>query len=170
MKQDKCAKCLVFSEHVTMLDLIIDLLIANSITYCYVKDNSLFQKKIDMFKKDVTINVLLMPYSFGANGLNIIEATHILLVEPTLNKSQEIQSIGRVHRIGQTKPTFVYRFMIKNSIEEHVYSMFKNNTSYSTNQDDDRPLCSKSLNQSENQYNKVSYLTVNDIKKLFLNL
>lgn len=152
-----------------MLDLIIDLLNANSITFSYVKDTNSFQKKIDMFKKDTAINVLLMPYSFGANGLNVIEATHVLLVEPTLNKSQEIQSIGRVHRIGQTKPTFVYRFMVKNSIEEHVYSMFKTNTSYSTNQDCDKPLCSKSL-QKEDQESKVSYLTISDIKKLFLNL
>ncbi|RNA13952.1 E3 ubiquitin- ligase SHPRH [Brachionus plicatilis] len=168
--QEKDAKCLVFSEHVTMLDLIIDLLNANSITFCYVKDNGSFQKKIEMFKKDKTISVLLMPYSFGANGLNVIEATHVLLVEPTLNKSQEIQSIGRVHRIGQTKPTFVYRFMVKNSIEEHVYSMFKTNTSYSMNRDDAQPLCSKSLNQAGNQDNSISYLTISDIKKLFLNL
>lgn len=32
-------------------------------------------------------------------------------------------SSGRVHRIGQTKPTFVHRFVIENTIEQRVYAL-----------------------------------------------
>lgn len=156
-----------------MLELIIDLLKDNLIAYNFVKENYSLQKKIDEFKKNQNINVLLMPYSLGANGLNIIEATHVILAEPTLNKSQEVQAIGRVHRIGQTKPTFVYRFMIKDTIEEHVYNMFKSSTSYSNNQQIDysKPMCSKDIsNQDQKQNSSNNVLTLNDIKNLFLNL
>lgn len=61
--------------------------------------------------------------SSGANGLNIVEATHVLLVEPSVSKAMELQAVGRVHRIGQTKPTFVHRFIIEDTIEEKVRAM-----------------------------------------------
>jgi E3 ubiquitin-protein ligase SHPRH len=59
--------------------------------------------KWEDFKTDESIKALLMPLKCAANGLNMIEATHILLVEPILNGAQEKQAVGRIHRIGQTK-------------------------------------------------------------------
>jgi E3 ubiquitin-protein ligase SHPRH len=90
---EKKAKCIVFSEHFVILDLIISLLNSNSISYRCVRGVK-SQKPIDTFKLDDSVNVLLMLYNHGANGLNLTEATHVLLVEPTLDKSQEIQAIG----------------------------------------------------------------------------
>jgi len=76
------------------------------------------------WQKREDVQVLLIPMTSGSKGLNIIEATHVLLVEPILNSASELQAIGRVHRIGQTKPTFVHRFYVRiNKIKVLHFSM-----------------------------------------------
>jgi len=69
------------------------------------------------------MQVLLIPVSSGSKGLNIIEASHVILVEPTLNIASELQAIGRVHRIGQTKPTFVHRFYVMKYIVHNIFDL-----------------------------------------------
>lgn len=58
------------------------------------------------------IQVLLLLIQHGANGLNMLEAQHVVLIEPLLNPAAEAQAVNRVHRIGQKKTTFVHRFIV----------------------------------------------------------
>ncbi len=67
--------------------------------------------------------VLLLPVSFGANGLNLTEASHVLFVEPLLNTANESQAIGRIDRIGQRRATTVHRFIVRDSIEERMHQL-----------------------------------------------
>jgi E3 ubiquitin-protein ligase SHPRH len=69
------------------------------------------------FRTEPTYQVLLIPYDKGANGLNLTEATHVILIEPALHVAVEAQAIARVHRIGQTKQTKVHRFVIADTVE-----------------------------------------------------
>ncbi|KAK1894399.1 E3 ubiquitin-protein ligase SHPRH [Dissostichus eleginoides] len=112
---DPGAKCLVFSTA----------LFDNNMEFSQINGIHKFQENLCSFKYEEQINILLLPLHTGSNGLNIIEATHVLLVEPILNPAHELQAIGRVHRIGQTKPTFVHRFLIKSTIEERMQAMMQ---------------------------------------------
>jgi hypothetical protein len=59
----------------------------------------------------------------GAAGLTLVQARHVFLMDALTNPSVETQAINRVHRIGQDRETFVYKFFIANAVEEKVSSM-----------------------------------------------
>lgn len=121
MKEEPDVKIILFSHWDPILYAILPALDANNINYRSSFAPN-FNKQVEDFKdytKDVTC--LLLNLKFGGKGLNLIEATHVFLVEPILNADDEFQAIGRVHRIGQTRETFVHRFITKSTIEETIY-------------------------------------------------
>lgn len=65
-----------------------------------------------MHSETKSFQVLLLLIQHGANGLNLLEAQHVILTEPLLNPAAEAQAIGRVHRIGQGNKTLVHRFIV----------------------------------------------------------
>ncbi|XP_014902987.1 E3 ubiquitin-protein ligase SHPRH [Poecilia latipinna] len=147
------AKCLVFSTWQSVLDIIAKALLDNNLEFSQINGIHKFQENLSSFKYDEKINILLLPLHTGSNGLNIIEATHVLLVEPILNPAHELQAIGRVHRIGQTKPTFVHRFLIKSTIEERMQAMLK--------------TAEKSHTSTAMKHSEAAVLTVADLADLF---
>jgi len=44
-----------------------------------------------------------MKLSVGSKRLNLTAATRIFFMEPIINKADEHQAIGKIHRLGQTK-------------------------------------------------------------------
>lgn len=71
-----------------------------------------------------SIQVLLLLIQHGANGLNLLEAQHVVLVEPLLNPAAEAQAISRVHRIGQENRTLVHRFIVCSSYLIYRFTSF----------------------------------------------
>ncbi|XP_035943618.1 E3 ubiquitin-protein ligase SHPRH isoform X2 [Halichoerus grypus] len=151
--RDPGAKALVFSTWQDVLDIISKALTDNNMEFAQISRVKTFQENLSAFKHDPQINILLLPLHTGSNGLTIIEATHVLLVEPILNPAHELQAIGRVHRIGQTKPTIVHRFLIKATIEERMQAMLK--------------TAEKSHTSSSVKHPEASVLTLADLADLF---
>jgi len=61
------------------------------------------QQSLHQFKEDASVKVLLLPTHSGSKGLNLTEASHVILCEPSLNMADEHQAIGRIYRMGQTR-------------------------------------------------------------------
>ncbi|XP_075410539.1 E3 ubiquitin-protein ligase SHPRH [Tenrec ecaudatus] len=152
-RRDPGAKALVFSTWQDVLDIISKALTDNNMEFAQISRIKTFQENLSAFKHDPQINILLLPLHTGSNGLTIIEATHVLLVEPILNPAHELQAIGRVHRIGQTKPTIVHRFLIKATIEERMQTMLE--------------TAGRSHTSSSAKHSETSVLTVADLADLF---
>jgi len=85
---------------------------------------------------DLDARVLLMPLRRGANGLNLTSAQHVILLEPVMDPGAEAQAMKRVDRIGQTKPTFVHRFTLLNTVEENVQALSRRRRECAPGDDD----------------------------------
>ena len=116
-------KAIVFSQWIEMIDIVSQALINNHILYkCCIHSKDFKQfGSLDQFKSNPDISVLLMSLHLGAEGLDLIVASHIFLLEPLVNTNIELQAINRIDRIGQTKATFICKYIIKNTIEEKIY-------------------------------------------------
>ena len=61
------------------------------------------QRIIDAFNSDAAGCVFLLTLRTGAVGLTLTAATHVFLLDPSLNPALEQQAKNRVYRFGQTK-------------------------------------------------------------------
>ncbi len=75
---------------------------------------------IGNFTNDKNPCAFFISLKTGGLGLNLTEANYVFLLDPWWNPAVENQAIDRCHRIGQTNPVTVYRFITKDSIEEKV--------------------------------------------------
>ncbi|MCX6367045.1 MAG: C-terminal helicase domain-containing protein, partial [Armatimonadetes bacterium] len=56
----------------------------------------------------------------GGVGLNLTAADYVIHIDPWWNPAVEQQASDRTHRIGQTKPVFVYKFPARDTVEEKI--------------------------------------------------
>ncbi|KAJ3221148.1 hypothetical protein HDU81_010865 [Chytriomyces hyalinus] len=127
-RTDATAKTLIFSQWDQVLNIISMGCEQNGI--CHVRfDIGKGKDSIQRFREDPDIKVFMLNAKSQSSGLTLVCATHVFLVEPVVNPNLEMQAINRVHRIGQTKETFVYRYIIKDTIEERVCALVNRHAS-----------------------------------------
>jgi len=75
---------------------------------------------LDQFKADPLTSVCLLTKRAAGVGLNLTEANHVVICEPSIDAHEELQAIMRVHRIGQGRPVHVTKLYTKGSVDERV--------------------------------------------------
>jgi E3 ubiquitin-protein ligase SHPRH len=106
-----------------MVDIVSEALRANKLPYVKCTNRSKdfgTGGDLERFRNDPAVRVLVMPLGLGAEGLDLIIASHVFLLEPLLNVHQELQAVNRVHRVGQLRPTFVHKYVLQGTIEERI--------------------------------------------------
>ncbi|KAG5448515.1 E3 ubiquitin-protein ligase shprh [Clonorchis sinensis] len=121
---DPDAKAIVFSSWLSVLVTIAGALEQNGLSYTtlfHPRDACCPGRLTGFHCFGSATWILLMPIQLGSNGLNLTSANHLLLVDPVLSHGREAQAIARMHRIGQTRPGIVHRFLVKDSIEAALH-------------------------------------------------
>ncbi len=148
-------KALIFSQFVQMLKLIEKELKARKIPYAYLDGKTKNrEEKVDEFQNNQEIPFFLISLKAGGVGLNLTAADYVLHVDPWWNPAVEQQATDRTHRIGQDKPVFVYKFVMRDSVEEKILHL----------QERKRNLSSQLISTEASFFKS---LTAADIKNLF---
>jgi len=114
-------KILVFSQFVTMLDLIKTELLNNNIQFEYLTGQTRDRGKVvDSFQNNPDIKVFLISLKAGGTGLNLTQADYVYLVDPWWNPAVENQAIDRAYRIGQNKNVVAVRLICPDTVEEKI--------------------------------------------------
>ncbi|XP_060582151.1 lymphocyte-specific helicase-like isoform X2 [Ruditapes philippinarum] len=116
-------KVLVFSQMTRMLDLIEDYLYMREINFCRLDGSRKIedrQSSMEKFNKDPDTWVFLLSTRAGGLGINLVAADTVIIYDSDWNPQQDLQAQDRCHRIGQTKPVVVYRFVTADTIDQKI--------------------------------------------------
>lgn len=75
---------------------------------------------IASFSNGATPRALLISLRAGGVGLNLGDATHVVLFDRWWNPAAEVQAVFRAHRFERESPLHVMRFMVHDTIEERI--------------------------------------------------
>ena len=159
---DAGASALVFTQFLTTFERIRKALTAANIRHYDMSgsDSRLSrEKKLRGFQEDPGGAVMLMTLKTGGVGLNLVKASYIFHIEPWWNPAVENQATDRAHRIGQTQTVQVFRYLIKDSVEEKIEILkdvkskrFDALFTTSEESQDMKPVGSSGLSQNDFEY------------------
>jgi SNF2 family DNA or RNA helicase len=119
-------KVLVFSQFVTMLDLLRETVQQREWPHFYLAgDTEDRGPLVQKFQNAKGAAVFLISLKAGGFGLNLTAASYVVMFDPWWNPAVENQAIDRTHRIGQTSKVIAYRLLLKDSIEEKIRRLQK---------------------------------------------
>lgn len=119
-------KTIVFSQFVGLLDLLsIPLSKAKIKTLRYDGSMNAIARAsaVFEFEDNPDANVMLVSLKAGNVGLNLTCANHCIVMDPFWNPFVIMQAVDRVHRIGQTRETHVYKLSIPETVEDRILSL-----------------------------------------------
>lgn len=116
----KSARILVFSQFVETLHWVSDRIELPHDLLIGSMSLAERQAAIDRFKNELSPRLLLVSLRAGGVGLNLGEATHVIVFDRWWNPAVEVQAIYRAHRFDRDEPLHVVRFLVVDSIEERI--------------------------------------------------
>ncbi|KHN98198.1 SNF2-related protein [Metarhizium album ARSEF 1941] len=153
------SKVVIFSQWTSFLNIIQNQLDDAGIKYSRI-DGSMNTERRDLavraLDNDAETRVMLASLAVCSVGLNLVSADTVILSDSWWAPAIEDQAIDRVHRLGQTKKTTVWRLFVEGSVEERVLDIQK----------EKRALITKAFQEKEKKEKPTKDTRLADIARL----
>ncbi|KAG6039818.1 hypothetical protein E4U41_002064 [Claviceps citrina] len=153
------SKIVIFSQWTSFLNIIQNRLDSSGLKYCRV-DGSMTAEKRDRAIRaldfDPETRIMLASLAVCSVGLNLVSADTVILLDSWWAPAIEDQAIDRVHRLGQTRKTTVWRLVVEGTVEERVLDIQK----------EKRKLVTKAFQEKEKKGKMAKETRMGDIAKL----
>ncbi|CAM1511353.1 Fc.00g088660.m01.CDS01 [Cosmosporella sp. VM-42] len=153
------SKLVIFSQWTSFLNVIQNQLTAVGIQFTRI-DGSMNTTKRDnaihALDNDPETRILLASLAVCSVGLNLVSADTVILSDSWWAPAIEDQAIDRVHRLGQTRETTIWRLVMEGSVEERVLDI----------QHEKRELVTKAFKEKQTKGKKAKDTRMADLLKL----
>ena len=118
--QDSSEKVLIFSQYVKTLEWLSEKIdIPHAVFHGGLPLDSR-EKVLHIFRNEAGPRALLLSLQAAGVGLNLQEASTVIMFDRWWNPAVENQAIQRAHRFGRRLPLQVVRFVVEDSVEERI--------------------------------------------------
>ncbi|CAL2036572.1 unnamed protein product [Caenorhabditis brenneri] len=156
---EKKEKVVIVSQWTSVLDLVEKHIKNGNHKYTSITGKVLVkdrQERVDSFNKEKGgAQVMLLSLTAGGVGLNLVGGNHLIMVDLHWNPALEQQACDRIYRMGQKKPVYIHRLIVKGTIEQRVMDL----------QEKKLALAASVLDGTATR--KLNKLTTADIRMLF---
>lgn len=121
-------RVLIFSQFTMMLDILEEYLKIRKHQFLRFDGSTAVVERqaiIDEYIENKEIFVFLLSTKAGGLGINLIAADTVIIHDIDFNPYNDKQAEDRCHRMGQTKPVTIYRFIAEGTIEEGMAMVAK---------------------------------------------
>ncbi|CAJ1964574.1 unnamed protein product [Cylindrotheca closterium] len=119
-------KAVIFSQFTSYLDIIGSAMKDAGHEFVRIDGSVPSSKRIErisQFTQDGGPRFILCSLLASGVGINLSRGNHAFLMDCWWNEAIESQAMDRIHRIDQTRPVQVTKFIMKESIEERIVSL-----------------------------------------------
>ena len=119
-------KTVIFSQWTSFLNIIQAQLDVHCYRYARIDGTMRAAQRdaaMSALESDPECTIMLASLAVCSVGLNLVAANQVILADSWWAPAIEDQAVDRVHRLGQKKPTTVWRIVVNGSIEETVLTI-----------------------------------------------
>ncbi|KAF6820228.1 rad5-like protein (SNF2 family domain-containing protein) [Colletotrichum sojae] len=156
--KDPKSKIVIFSQWTSFLNIIQNQIAEGGYKFTRIDGSMTAAKRdaaIEALDHDPDTRIMLASLAVCSVGLNLVSADTVILADSWWAPAIEDQAVDRVHRLGQKRPTTVWRLVMEGTVEERVLDI----------QHEKRTLVGKAF-QEKDKGKKTKETRMADIQKL----